>query len=256
MKGYRLLIFNIVFWLLAAAVMFVNALPRARSHIDVAYVRYTYFVIVGLLASGVMMLVYGSSWFRTARHRFAWVIVFSAGAGLVTALLINPITYMMIGRSIHAVPMEILSTDTLYFALLFLIWSALYFQLKGESLLHAPAPAAEAAGPSPIFQVEKQGEIRQLRAEDLVCVCANGDYVDLVTAANTYLKKDTMGNLEALLDPNRFKRVHRSTIVNAEKIERVTPKSGGAFEITLEGGRSVLSSRGYRAVVESILPGG
>ena len=256
MNARRLILFNAVFWLLAAAVLFVNAWPNARSHIDVAYVRYAYFVVVGLLASGVMMLIYNSNWFSRARWRLAWVIGISVAAALLTAILINPITYMMVGRNIHAVPLEILSTGTLYFALLFLIWSALYFQLKGESLLHAPSPAPEAPGPSPVFQVEKRGEIRQLRADDLVCVCANGDYVDLVTAANTYLKKDTMANLEALLDPNRFKRVHRSTIVNAEKVERVSPKSGGSFEITLEGGRSVQSSRAYRTVVESILPGG
>jgi len=256
MNARRLLLFNIAFWLLAAGALLLNAIPTARTHMDVAYVRYAYFVVVGLLASGVMMQVYGSGWFSRLRRRLVWVVVLSAGAALVTAILINPITYMMIGRSIHAVPVEILSTGTLYFALLFFIWSALYFQLKGESLLHAPSPAPEKSQTSRVFQVEKRGEIRQLRADDLVCVCANGDYVDLVTAANTYLKKDTMANLEALLDPERFKRIHRSTIVNAEKIERVTPTSGGSFEITLEGGRSVQSSRAYRAVVESILPGG
>ncbi len=256
MNARRLLLFNIAFWLLAAGVLLLNAIPTARTHMDVAYVRYAYFVVVGLLASGVMMQVYGSGWFSRLRRRPVWVVVLSAGAALVTAILINPITFMMIGRNIHTVPVEILSTGTLYFALLFFIWSALYFQLKGESLLHAPSPAAEKAQASRVFQVEKRGEIRQLRADDLVCVCANGDYVDLVTAANTYLKKDTLANLEALLDPERFKRVHRSTIVNAAKIERVTPMSGGSFEITLEGGRSVQSSRAYRTVVESILPGG
>ena len=256
MNARRLLLFNIAFWLLAAGVLLLNAIPTARTHMDVAYVRYAYFVVVGLLASGMMMQVYGSGWFSRLRRRLAWVVVLSAGAALVTAILINPITYMMIGRNIHTVSVEILSTGTLYFALLFFIWSALYFQLKGESLLHAPSPAAEKSQTSRVFQVEKRGEVRQLRADDLVCVCANGDYVDLVTAANTYLKKDTMANLEALLDPQRFKRIHRSTIVNAEKIERVTPTSGGSFEITLEGGRSVQSSRAYRAVVESILPGG
>jgi len=256
MNARRLLLFNIAFWLLAAGVLLLNAIPTARTHMDVAYVRYAYFVVVGLLASGVMMQVYGSGWFSRLRRRLVWVVVLSAGAALVTAILINPITYMMIGRNIHTVSVEILSTGTLYFALLFFIWSALYFQLKGESLLHAPSPAAEKSQTSRVFQVEKRGEVRQLRADDLVCVCANGDYVDLVTAANTYLKKDTMANLEALLDPQRFKRIHRSTIVNAEKIERVTPTSGGSFEITLEGGRSVQSSRAYRAVVESILPGG
>ena len=256
MNARRLLLFNIAFWLLAAGALLLNAIPTARTHMDVAYVRYAYFVVVGLLASGVMMQVYGSGWFSRLGRRLVWVVVLSAGAALVTAILINPITYMMIGRNIHTVPVEILSTGTLYFALLFFIWSALYFQLKGESLLQAPSPAAEKSQTSRVFQVEKRGEIRQLRADDLVCVCANGDYVDLVTAANTYLKKDTLANLEALLDPERFKRVHRSTIVNAEKIERVTPTSGGSFEITLEGGRSVQSSRAYRAVVESILPGG
>ena len=256
MNARRLLLFNIAFWLLAAGALLLNAIPTARTHLDVAYVRYAYFVVVGLLASGVMMQVYGSGWFSRLGRRLVWVVVLSAGAALVTAILINPITYMMIGRNIHTVPVEILSTGTLYFALLFFIWSALYFQLKGESLLQAPSPATEKSQTSRVFQVEKRGEIRQLRANDLVCVCANGDYVDLVTAANTYLKKDTLANLEALLDPERFKRVHRSTIVNAEKIERVTPTSGGSFEITLEGGRSVQSSRAYRAVVESILPGG
>lgn len=256
MNARRLLLFNVVFWLLAAGILFVNAWPNARSHIDVAYVRYAYFVIVGLLASGAMMFVYGSDWFARQHRRFLWVIVCSAVAALITAVLINPITYMMIGRSIHAVPIEILSTGTLYFALLFIIWSALYLQLKGEPLLHAPPAEHTRPRSSPVFQVEKRGEVRQLQADDIVCVRANGDYVDLVTAANTYLKKDTMANLEALLDPERFKRVHRSTIVNAGKIERVTPKPSGAFDITLEGGNQVQSSRAYQAVVKSIVPGG
>ena len=257
MNARRSLLFNVVFWLLAAGVLFVNAYPKARSHIDVAYVRYAYFVVVGLLASGAMTLVYGNNWFARQQQRFLWIIIFSSVAALVTAVLINPITYMMVGRNIHTVPIEIISTGTLYFALLFVIWSSLHFQLKGEPLLHAAAVVEEEEPRSlRVFQVEKRGEIRQLREDDIVCVCANGDYVDLVTTTNIYLKKDTMTNLEAILDPERFKRIHRSTIVNAGKIERVKPRPGGAFDITLEGGRQVQSSRGYRAVVESIVPSG
>ena len=63
MNARRQLLFNTVFWLLAAAVLFLNAWPNARTHIDVAYVRYAYFVIVGLLASGAMMPLYASYWF-------------------------------------------------------------------------------------------------------------------------------------------------------------------------------------------------
>lgn len=256
MDARRAVLFNVAFWLLAAGVLFLNAWPNARSHIDVAYVRYAYFVLVGLLASGVLMFVYASSWFAGRRPRLAWILFFSVAAALVKALILNPITYMMVGRNIHSVPIEILSTGTLYFALLFLVWSVLYFQLLGKPVLRAEMPRSQAPGPSPVFQVEKRGEVRQLRADDIVCVRANGDYVDLVTAANSYLKKATMAHLETMLDPQHFKRVHRSTIVNADRIERVTPRPGGSFEIELEGGLIVKSSRGYRAAVESILPRG
>jgi DNA-binding LytR/AlgR family response regulator len=252
----RPVLFSVAFWLLAAGVLFVNAWPNARNHFDVAVVRYAYFVVVGLLASGVMTAVFASDWFGRQSPRLIWVTVFSVIAALITAVLINPITYMMAGHDIRAVPIEIVSTGTLYFALLFVIWSVLYLQLKGESILRTP-PAATSGARTPLaFQVEKQGEIRQLRASDIVCVLANGDYVDLVTAANRYLKKDTMSNIEALLDPGHFKRIHRSAIVNITKIERVSPKPGGTFDITLEGGHHVQSSRSYRSVVESIAPSG
>ena len=69
MNAHRTLVFNLVFWLLAAGVLFLNAWPNARNHIDVAYVRYAYFVLVGLLASGVMMLFYASNWFAKRRRR-------------------------------------------------------------------------------------------------------------------------------------------------------------------------------------------
>jgi DNA-binding LytR/AlgR family response regulator len=252
----RPVFFSILFWLLAAGVLFVNAWSNAKNHFDVAFVRYAYFVVVGLLASGVMMAIFASDWFSRQNHRLIWVTLFSVIAAFITAILINPITYMMAGHDIRAVPIEIVSTGMLYFALLFVIWSALYLQLKGESILLMP-PAATAEPRTPLtFQVEKQGEIRQLRASDIVCVLANGDYIDLVTAANRYLKKDTMSNIEALLDPGHFKRIHRSAIVNITRIESVSPKPGGTFEIALEGGHHVQSSRSYRSVVESIAPSG
>ena len=254
MTATRLVIFNLSFWLIAAVLLFASSWQKAAGHYDVAIIRYIYLVVVGLIISGVLMLVYRSDWFVQVRYRLAWIGACSAAAALATAFLINPITYLMIGYNIHAVPWEIFSTGTLYFAFLFFIWSAIYFQLRGESILHAPEPVV--AEPSAMFRVEKQGEIRQLQAGDLLCIRANGDYVDLVTAANTYLQKDTLARIEARLDPQKFRRVHRSTIVNTEKIESVAPKGGGSFEITLEGGETVTASRSYRAVVDEILPTG
>lgn len=69
MNTRRLLLFNVVFWLLAAGVLLVNAWPSARNHIDVAYVRYAYFVLVGLLASGAMILMFASDWFARQQRK-------------------------------------------------------------------------------------------------------------------------------------------------------------------------------------------
>ena len=252
MTPRRILIFNIGFLLFAAVVLFVNAWPKAQGHINVAVVRYFYFVIIGLLATSALTIVYNSEWFQRSEKRLLQATLFSAGAALVTALILNPITYLMVGANIHTVPVEIISTGTLYFALFYLVWSALYFQLRGQSIFHGESHAAQQSGL--VFKVEKMGQKRLLQDRDICCVNASGDYVELVTAANTYLQKETMAQLERQLDEDRFRRVHRSTIINAEKIESVVQKPGGAFEITLEGGHTVLSSRSYKAIVEGILP--
>jgi hypothetical protein len=215
-----MLIFNISFWLVAAIVLFVNSWSNATRHMDVAIARYLYLIVIGLLVT--------------------------------SALILNPITYLMAGVNIHTVPHEILSTGTLYFALFYFVWSVLYFQLSSRSILGAALP--QSHGQDMVFKVEKMGEKRLLHDRDICCVNASGDYVELVTAVNSYLKKETLSKLESQLDKSRFRRVHRSTIINTGKIESVVQKPGGTFEIRLEGGHIVHSSRSYKAIVESILP--
>ena len=252
MTPRRIMIFNIGFWLTAALVLFLNALDRAQGHVHVAITRYIYFFVIGLLVTSALTLIYNGEWFQQSKKRLMWVVVFSGFSAVLTALILNPLTYLMIGANIRTVPYEIFSTGTLYFALFYFVWSALYFQLRGQSIFHGDSPAPQQ--PGLVFKVEKMGQKRLLQDRDICCVNASGDYVELVTAANTYLQKETMVQLERRLDMDRFKRVHRSTIINADKIESVVQKPGGAFEITLEGGHTVLSSRSYKAVVDSILP--
>lgn len=252
MTTRRFLIFNLSFWLVASVVLFVNAWPNAQHHMDVAIARYIYLVIIGLLITSALTLIYSSGWFRRPARRLLRAILFSSVAALLTALIVNPLTYLMVGADINTVPYEILSTGTLYFALFYIVWSALFLQLQGQSILHDTMPKPSQS--SLVFKVEKGGAKHLLHDRDICCVSASGDYVELVTAANRYLQKDTLANLEGQLDKSRFKRVHRSTIVNADKIESVVPRSGGAFEITLEGGHVVQSSRAYKVVVEGILP--
>lgn len=252
MSSRTFLLFNLVFWLLAAAALLVDAWPQARQHWDVAILRYLYFLVVVLLASSALTLLYDGAWFRGRRHRLPWLVACSAGAALLTALIVNPLTYLMVGANIHAVPHQILSTGTLYFTLFYLVWSVLFFQLRGDS--PPRSQAASASGEGLVFKVEKQGEQRQLRDRDICYVGASGDYVELVTASNRYLQKQSLTHLAERLDKTRFRRIHRSTIINVEKVESMVPKAGGTFEITLDGGHRVQSSRSYKAVLEDILP--
>ncbi len=75
---------------------------------------------------------------------------------------------------------------------------------------------------------------------------AAGNYVRIMSGARTFLMRSTMTELETTLDPDQFARVHRSTIVNIDAIQRITPHASGDFELLLRGGRAVRMSRSYR----------
>jgi len=248
----RLLFFNIGFWLLAAAVMFLGSWPGALGHLDVAIVRSLYFMLIGFLVTFAIRIFYSGPYFQRSKQRLLLIVLTCAGTAILTAILLNPVTYLMAGFEIQAVPHEILSTGTLYFVLLYIIWSALYLQSNGQSILRPEMQ--ESPLPGLVFTVDKLGDKRKLHDRDICCVIASGNYVELVTPNNSYLVKDTLARLEDRLDEDRFKRVHRSIIVNSAKVENVVLKPGGAYEIKLEGGQLIRSSRSYKAVVEGILP--
>ena len=252
MTPRRFLFFNISFWLAAAIVLFINSLPNSNTHLDVAYTRYIYMMIVAMLISAALTLIYKSSWFQGSTRKLLWTTLISVLAALLMAAILNPILYLMLGRELHEVHLEILITGTLYFTLLFLLWSALYFQWANQPALKQPV--TETGNHPRSFKVEKMGENRLLQDRDICCVIASGDYVELLTDSNSYLLKETLAHIESQLDGERFKRIHRSTIVNADMIESVVRKAGGAFELTLQGGKTVQSSRSYKMAVESILP--
>jgi two-component system LytT family response regulator len=78
-------------------------------------------------------------------------------------------------------------------------------------------------------------------AGDYMCVHANGD---------THIMRTTMKDLEAKLDPTIFQRVHRSTIVNFERVDKVSSHINGEFHLTLSCGSSLKMSRSYKDKVK------
>ncbi|MDB4951430.1 MAG: yehT 1 [Gemmatimonadetes bacterium] len=75
---------------------------------------------------------------------------------------------------------------------------------------------------------------------------AEANYARLHVAERSYLVRDTMGGMEARLDPAQFVRIHRSTIVRIDKIREVEASVQGEYIVVLQDGTRLTSSRSYR----------
>jgi two-component system, LytTR family, response regulator len=94
--------------------------------------------------------------------------------------------------------------------------------------------------------VRSGGRVIFLRIEELDWAEAAGNYVRLHAGPSEYLYRETMAGLEAMLDPARFARVHRSAIVNVDRIQEMRPLFRGDFAVVLRGGKQLTLSRAYR----------
>jgi len=81
---------------------------------------------------------------------------------------------------------------------------------------------------------------------DIDWIDAAGDYMCVHVKGETHIMRTTMKELESSLDPNLFQRVHRSTIVNLDRVERVSSHINGEFHLTLSCGTSLKMRRSYK----------
>lgn len=103
--------------------------------------------------------------------------------------------------------------------------------------------------------VRSGGRILILRTDDIDWIEAAANYVKIHAAGRTYLLRETMTNMEKQLDPARFIRIHRSTIVRVERIRLLEPLLQGDFLVVLEDGSRLPSSRGYRENLQALMAG-
>ncbi len=81
---------------------------------------------------------------------------------------------------------------------------------------------------------------------------AAGDYMCVHVNGATHIMRTTMKELESQLDPTVFQRVHRSTIVNLERVEKVSSHINGEFHLTLTCGSSLKMSRSYKDKIKHL----
>ena len=95
--------------------------------------------------------------------------------------------------------------------------------------------------------VRAGGRVFFLRIDEIDWIEAAGNYVRLHAGKEEHLYRETMTNLESQLNPERFARIHRSTIVNVERIKELQPWFRGDYQIVLRDNRKLVLSRSYRA---------
>jgi two-component system LytT family response regulator len=116
------------------------------------------------------------------------------------------------------------------------------------------APEARRGGEGPQRIVVKDGtRVHVIPIARLDYVVAQDDYVALHSAGKSYLKQQSIASVEDLLDPACFVRLHRSAIVNLERVARIEPYGKESrIAILSDGTRLPVSRSGYARLLEAM----
>ena len=101
--------------------------------------------------------------------------------------------------------------------------------------------------------VKTSGRVFFLRARDIDWIEAAGNYLRIHVGTDTHMIRQTMNGIEEQLDPRVFFRVHRSQIVNIDRVKELQPLFNGEYEVVLRTGARLTLSRGYRDKLQARL---
>ena len=103
------------------------------------------------------------------------------------------------------------------------------------------------------FAIRGRDQVLFVKAAAVDWIAAEGNYARLYTEEKSHLIRESLQNLEAELDPELFVRVHRSAIVNIERVRKLMVGAEGAFSIVLRNDTAVPLGPSYRERFERIL---
>jgi two-component system LytT family response regulator len=104
--------------------------------------------------------------------------------------------------------------------------------------------------------VKSGGRVFFLRTDEIDWIEAAGNYVRLHLGEESHLFRETMNRMESRLDSRRFVRIHRSRIVNTERVKELQPWFNGEHVVVLQNGTRLTLSRGYREKLQEQLKRG
>jgi two-component system, LytTR family, response regulator len=97
------------------------------------------------------------------------------------------------------------------------------------------------------------GRVIFLDSDEIDWLSAAANYVTVNVGAESYVLREGIGRIADRLDPDKFVRIHRSTIVNIHKIKELQPVNSGEYILVLKDGKELSCSRGYRAGLQKLI---
>jgi len=101
--------------------------------------------------------------------------------------------------------------------------------------------------------IRSAGRVFFLSVEEIDWIEAAGNYLRLHVGKESHLLRETMSAIESKLEPKKFLRIHRSTIVNIDRIKELSPLFKGEHVLTMQDGAHLTSSRSYRKQIHKLL---
>ena len=101
--------------------------------------------------------------------------------------------------------------------------------------------------------IRQTGRTILLPTDEIDWVETYGNYLKVHAGRESHLIRGTMQQLEAKLDPEKFVRIHRSVVVNIEKVKEIHPRTNGDQDLVLHNGSGLMLSRNYRDRFLSLL---
>lgn len=130
-------------------------------------------------------------------------------------------------------------------------------QQSGAVLDHRLTQLLDTLGnrprPSDRVVIKSAGRIMFLRTDEIDWIEAADNYVRLHVGTEPHLLRETLGTLESRLDPAKFMRIHRSTVVNVDRLKELQPWFHGDYIVILQDGTRLNLSRTYRDRVIELL---
>ena len=128
-----------------------------------------------------------------------------------------------------------------------------YMQQITKGLPSSTAPVSSGAESADRVVIKTGSDIHFIRAADIIWVESQADFIKVHTTGPAQLVRETLQSLEERLDPAKFLRIHRSSLVNLEHVRKVTPALYGDYTVLMSDHTKLRLSRKNRSKLKQLI---